>query len=63
MLLLLSIETDSPFIRVPVGLLHRIVEAEIGNKQKKLWITVFLILLMTLLIELLQSVCIFSDEK
>ena len=36
MLLLLSVETDSPFIRVPVGLLHRIMEAKIGNKQKTL---------------------------
>lgn len=51
-----------PSVRVPVGLLHRIVEAKIGNKQKILDHSVpgptdyFLI-------ELLKSVCTLSMMK
>lgn len=36
MLLLHSVDTNSSFVRVPVGLLHRIMEAKIGNKQDKI---------------------------
>lgn len=35
-----------PLVRLPVGLLHRIMEAKIGNKKS--WITVFLVVLITL---------------
>lgn len=31
-----SIDINSSFVRVPVGLLHRIMEAKIGNKPDKI---------------------------